>query len=185
MVTVIKKTHLHPKRDIGLRNEFIEKIKLIPKDKLVYLDESGIEDNACREYGWSIIGQRCYGEKVYQHKSRISMIAGICDGKLIAPVMFEGNCNKETFEAYTKDILIKELKPNQIVIMDNINFHKSTKVKALIESVGCSILFSPTYSPDLNPIEHYWFKIKNQIRKTVEDFDSFYDAVSSTLMSVP
>ncbi|KJW00021.1 DDE superendonuclease family protein [Orientia tsutsugamushi str. Sido] len=67
-------------------------------------------------------------------------------------------------------LLIKELRPGQIVIMDNINFHKNTIIKVLIESVGCSILFLPTYSPDLNPIEYYWFKIKNEIRKVTAQF---------------
>lgn len=176
-----KKTHFHPKRDIALRNEFIAKIQSITKDKLVYLDESGIEDNACKEYGWSIIGQRCYGEKVYQHKLRISMIAGLCNGNLIAPMIFEGNCNTEVFKTYIRDVLITALQPGQTVIMDNINFHKNSKVKELIESVGCTILFLPTYSPDLNPIEHYWFKIKNEIRKVVGDFETFYDAVFNTI----
>lgn len=186
MVIAIKKTHLHPKRDIQLRHEFIEKIKTITRDKRVYLDESGIEDNACKEYGWSILGERCYGEKVYQHKTRISMIAGLCNCNLIAPVIFEGNCNKEVFEAYIREMLIKELKPGQTVVMDNINFHKNPKVKELIESVGCYILFLPTYSPDLNPIEHYWFKIKNEIRKTIDLFDTFYDAVFNTIkLSAP
>lgn len=68
-------------------------------------------------------------------------------------------------------MLIKELIPGQVVVLDNINFHKSSKVKELIESVGCSILFLPTYSPDLNPIENYWFKIKNEIRKAVGNFE--------------
>lgn len=78
-----KKTHHHPKSDIGLRDEFIEKLKNIDKRDLVFIDESGIEDNACREYGWSIKGTRCYGSKVYQHKSRVSMIAGLCNDRII------------------------------------------------------------------------------------------------------
>lgn len=56
--------------------------------------------------------------------------------------------------------------------MDNINFHESAKVKDLIKSVGCT-MFLPTYSSDLNPIEHYWFKIKNNIKKTLHNFDTF------------
>ncbi len=109
------------------------------------------------------------------------MIAGLCNGNLIAPVIFEGNCNTEVFKTYIRDVLITELQPGQTVIMDNINFHKNSKVKELIESVGCTILYLPTYSPDLNPIEHYWFKIKNEIRKVVGDFETFYDAVFNTI----
>jgi putative transposase len=85
------------------------------------------------------------------------MIATLCNGNIIAPLIFDGNRNKAVFEAYVKDILVKELKPGQVLIMDNINFHKSSQVKHLVESKGVSILFLPTYSPDLNPIEHFWF----------------------------
>ncbi|KJV87342.1 IS630 family transposase [Orientia tsutsugamushi] len=125
-----------------LRDEFIEKIKQISKENLVFIDESGIEDNACREYGWSIKGTRCYGNKAYQHKSRVSMIAGLCNNQIIAPVIFEGNCNKAIFTTYVETILIKELRPGQIVIMDNINFRKNNTIKVLIESVVAAVFYS-------------------------------------------
>jgi putative transposase len=112
------------------------------------------------------------------------MIAGLCDKEIIAPIIFEGTCNKDVFETYVETMLIKELKPGQIVVLDNINFHKNPKVERLIKSVECSILFLPTYSPDLNPIEHYWFKIKNEIRKTASDFETFFDAVYCNLKKV-
>jgi putative transposase len=110
------------------------------------------------------------------------MIGALCGKEIIAPLVFEGTCNKELFETYVRAILIKELKPGQIVIMDNISFHKTDRVKELIESVGCTILFLPTYSPDLNPIEHYWFKVKNQIRKIAKDFEEFFEAVVYGMM---
>ena len=85
------------------------------------------------------------------------MIAGLCNKEIIAPLVFEGNCDSNVFLSYVEQMLIKELKAGQIVIMDNISFHKIDKVKESIESVGCRVMFLPTYSPDLNPIEHYWF----------------------------
>ena len=123
----------------------------------MFLDESGIEDNASPLYGWSIKGARCYGQRAYQHKRRVNMIAGLCNKEIIAPLVFEGNCDSNVFLSYVEQMLIKELKAGQIVIMDNISFHKIDKVKESIESVGCRVMFLPTYSPDLNPIEHYWF----------------------------
>jgi putative transposase len=80
--------------------------------------------------------------------------------------------------------LVKELRVGQLVVMDNINFHHTKKVKDLIESVGCKILFLPTYLPDLNPIEHYWFKIKQQSRKSAGNFSDFFQAVWATLADV-
>ena len=132
-------------------------------------------------YGWSTKGLRCYGRKVYQHKRRVSMIAGLCNKEIIAPLVFEGTCDSALFETYIKDFLIKELKQGQVVVMDNINFHKRTEIEGLIKSVGASVLFLPTYSPDLNPIENHWFRIKNNIRKMSAHFTDFFEAVSYVL----
>ena len=107
----------------------------------MYLDESGIEDNATTANGWSLKGQRCYGKKLYQHKRRVSMVAGLCGRQIIAPLVFEGTCNTALFETYVKDFLIPELKPGQTVVMDNISFHKRKEIKMLIESIGADILF--------------------------------------------
>lgn len=156
----------------------MEIIKNIPKERLVYIDESGMEDNACIEYGWSLKGQRCFGEKAFRHKRRVSMMAGLCNGEIMASAVFEGTCDTQIFETYVESILIKQLKPGQIVVMDNINFHKTDRVRALIESVRCKILFLPTYSPDLNPIEHYWFKIKHWIRKVFCNDQDLFEAVN-------
>ncbi|WP_341764697.1 transposase [Candidatus Tisiphia endosymbiont of Beris chalybata] len=117
---VIKKTFIHPKRDEVAREKFIKEIEKIPLEKLVYLDESGIEDNACPTNGWSAKGSRCYDKKVYQHKRRVSMIAGLCNKQIIAPLLFEGTCNSILFETYIKDFLIRELKQGQVVVMDKI-----------------------------------------------------------------
>jgi putative transposase len=151
---------------------------------LVFLDESGIEDNVTFNYGWSFEGDRCYDLKTYQHKRRISMISALCNKKLFAPLIFEGYCDSSIFEVYIKDVLIAELKEGMVVVMDNINFHHSEKVREIIENAGCKIIFLPTYSPDLNPIEHQWFKIKNQIRKTTHQFNDFFEAVSYVLNCV-
>ena len=157
---------------------------MIKKEDIVYLDESGVEDNCCLDHGFSKIGQRCYGEKILQHKYRISMIAGLSNNNIIAPAFFNEYCDVSTFETYVEHILIKALKSGQTIVMDNINFHKTEKVKSLIESVGCKIMYLPTYSPDLNPIEHYWFKIKNHIKKIAHRFDNFIDAISFALSYV-
>ena len=70
------------------------------------------------------------------------------------------------------------------MVINNVSFHKSDKVKEAVESVGAIVLFLPSYSPDLNPIEHFWFKIKNAIRKVAFSFDNFVDAVMHLLKNV-
>ncbi len=75
------------------------------------------------------------------------MIAGLRNNQIVASLIFEGNCNKDVFKSYVEQILIKNLQVGQTIILDNINFHKTPKVKTLIESVGCKVLYLPTYSP--------------------------------------
>lgn len=77
--------------------------------------------------------------------------------------------------------LKKQLKPNQILILDNAAFHKGEKIRQLVESAGCELLYLPPYSPDLNHIEHYWFPIKNQVKKTVTGIEDFHQKVDEAV----
>lgn len=77
--------------------------------------------------------------------------------------------------------MIPSLKPGQVLIIDNASFHKSEEIKKLVESAGCSVIFLPPYSPDLNPIEHYWSSIKNNIRKLAAYSKNFYDSIIDVL----
>ena len=159
-------------------------LDVLPSECFVFVDESGIEDNACVLRGWSRKGERCFGVKTPSSKRRVNMIAGLGHKGLIAPFLFEGSCNGGVFETYLEEVLLKQLRPGQMVVLDNIRFHKSARVHALIQSVGCRVLYLPTYSPDMNPIEHWWFKIKNHIRKVARRFTDFFEAVAFTLKDV-
>jgi len=85
--------------------------------------------------------------------------------------MFEGTCDRLVFEAYIEHVLIPELNPEQTIVMDNASFHKGGKINQLIESAGCKILYLPPYSPEFNPIEHYWASVKHHIRQNLITFD--------------
>jgi len=93
--------------------------------------------------------------------------------ELFAPFYYEGYTNKEVFTLWVEKVLLPELQPNQIIIMDNATFHKSEKVKELIESKNCFLLYLPKYSPDLNPIEHCWYPLKVKIRKARKFINNF------------
>lgn len=166
------------------RELFKKELSELPKEKVVFIDESGIEDNVRSLGGWSEIGIECFGERPYRHTRRISMIAGLCKNKIIASAMFEGCCDSSVFKAYMEQILLKHLNPGQTIVMDNISFHKTIHVQNMIKSAGCNVLYLPTYSPDLNPIEHFWFKIKQLIRSIAHSFDNFSDAVLHVLKYV-
>nr|MBA3751520.1 IS630 family transposase [Candidatus Dependentiae bacterium] len=139
----------------------METIKTKPIDSLIYLDESGIDDNEEYPYAWGKKGPRIYALKPGKRQKRLSIISALHKNTLKAPFVFEGSCNREVFETYLLKVLLPVLKPGQTIIMDNASFHKNGKIKALIESAGCDLLYLPAYSPDFNPIEHQWAPLKH------------------------
>lgn len=160
------------------RDKYKEIIKNIPTEQLVYIDESGIEMTICRDRGWGRKGEKLTGKKSGKYYERTNIIAGLNLNKPIAPMVFNGSCNTSLFENWLEQFLIKELKPGQVVVMDNAAFHRSEKTKGLIESVGCKLIFLPPYSPDLNPIEKFWANMKRWLEYNTANFTQFYDAIS-------
>ena len=132
-------------------------------------------------YGWNEKGQRFHDFKSGKRSMRVSIISGLCQGKLLAPLTFEGSCNRAVFEQWLSEKLIPELKFGQTLILDNATFHKSEKIRKLIESAGCELQYLPPYSPDLNKIEHYWFPIKNRVRKSQGTFENFRKRVDTAV----
>lgn len=160
------------------RKEYKERIKNIQLEKLVYIDESGIDMGICKDRGWGKRKEKLAGKKSGKYYQRTNIIAGLVNHKSIAPMIFNGSCNTQLIEAWVEQFLIKELRPGQVVIMDNASFHKSQKTKDLIESVGCELVFLPPYSPDLNPIEKFWANMKRWIKGKISSFDKLYDALN-------
>jgi transposase len=147
------------------------------KEELVYIDESGIDQYLQYPWGYGLRGDKVFGEISGKRFDRESFIAGKVGGKIIAPMCFKGTCNTELFNVWIEQVLTPELKPGQVVIMDNATFHKSHKTKELIESLGCRLLFLPPYSPDLNPIEKFWANFKAKIKSIIVNFNNLSDAI--------
>ena len=159
----------------------------IPKENLIYLDESGFDLNMKKEYGWKAKGQRLYDNKSGNRKNkRITVISAYSNQtkQLIAPMYFEGNTDTEIFNQWIEEFLIPELKPNQTVILDNAAFHKSQKTMELVESVECRLLYLPPYSPDFNPIEQKWSYVKNTVKKIRGRFQNFNECLDAVLVGV-
>jgi transposase len=138
-----------------------------------------VDDTEDYPYGWNEQGERFYALKLGHRTRRISMIAGWCEGKVLAPMTFEGTCNTALVEAWVKRFLLAELKPGQLVVIDNASFHKSDTIRKLIEEAKCHLLFLPPYSPDLNKIEKFWARLKTYLRQTLQQFDNVWDAVDN------
>ncbi len=148
---------------------------MIDPDKIVYLDESGIDQVIFRPYARSPRKSRAYGERSGKRFSRTTLIAGYINGGFIAPFRFKGYTNTKVFNHWVEKCLIKDLQPGQVVVLDNASIHKSRKTIDLIESVECRVLFQPPYSPDLNKIEPMWANLKNRLISYYDDTKSFYD----------
>lgn len=148
---------------------------------IVYSDETGIDDNEVTMRGWSPKGQRCHASKRGFKRTRYNITAALNNNNLFAPFVFEGYSNAAVYETYIQEVLVPELKPGMVIVIDNARFHKSKKVIQLIEEAGCRVLFLPPYSPDLNPIEHHWFAVKNAIRAIAQEISDFYQATVNAL----
>ena len=123
------------------------------------------------------------GKKSGKYYERTNIIAGLVNNKPISPMVFNGSCDTLLFETWVEKFLIKELKPDQVVIMDNASFHKSKRTKDLIESVRCKVVFLPPYSPDLNPIEKFWANMKRWIKERITGFDKLYETIATFFQS--
>jgi len=109
-----------------------------------------------------------YGAISGMRYARESFIAAQKEEQILAPFCYRGTCDTILFNLWVKDFLLPELKPGQVVIMDNAAFHKSQETKQLIEAAGCRVFFLPPYSPDLNPIELVWANLKKKVQGILE-----------------
>lgn len=148
---------------------------------LIYVDESGIDQGISRKFARAPRGQKIYGKISGKRIKRQSILAAQVNNKIIAPMIFEGTCYAELFEAWVEQVLVPELQPGQVIIMDNAAFHKSSKTKELIEKAGCELLFLPPYSPHLNPIEQFWGVLKRKVSYLVTETISAIHALCTVL----
>jgi len=159
----------------------LEEIKDIDPSLIVYSDESGIDDNEVPGKGWAPRGERCHDKKRGTRKTRYNITAALNVNTLFAPFIFEGYSNSAIYETYIERVLIPELRPGMVLIIDNARFHKGKRIQELIEDAGCRLIFLPPYSPDFNPIEHCWHPVKNNIRKKAQGTNDFYQIAVNVL----
>lgn len=137
----------------------------IDPDRLVFIDETWAKTNMAPLRGWCARGRRLAAKAPYGHWKTMTFIAALRSNRIDAPCVFDGPINGESFRAYVDQLLIPTLKPGDVVILDNLGSHKSKAVRSAIRAVGARLLFLPPYSPDLNPIEQVFAKLKHLLRK--------------------
>jgi transposase len=150
--------------------------------KLVFIDETWAKDNMVRLYGRCPRGQRLLGKVPLARWNTTTFIAALRHDQLTAPMVLDRAINGEWFLAYVEQVLVPTLKPGDIVVMDNLGSHKSEAVRNAIEAAGARRVLLPAYSPDLNPIEMAFSKLKAHLRKAAErSVDALWNRIGQIL----
>jgi transposase len=136
----------------------------VDAQRLVFLDESGLKTNMTRRYGRARGGNRCWDSTPCGHWETVTILSSIRLDGTTESLVFGGAVDRKMFDAYIKECLAPTLRPGDIVIMDNLSAHKSEDARAAIHMQQAEVLFLPAYSPDFNPIEKMWSKVKQVLR---------------------
>jgi transposase len=137
----------------------------VDAQRLVFVDEMGTNVSLCPLYAWSPKGQRAFGSAPRNWGRNVTLLASITHRGLGPSLAVEGATTREVFETYLEGVLAPTLEPGQMVVMDNLSAHKGGRVKEIIQGRGCELLYLPPYSPDFNPIEQAFSKVKGLLRK--------------------
>jgi len=132
-----------------------------------------------REFAYSLRGQKVVAKISGKKFKRTNIVAGICEGKWIAPMEYSGTTDSILFEFWFENCLLKEVEPGSVIVLDNATFHKKSVLPNLALKKNCRVLFLPPYSPDLNPIEKKWAWIKKKIRSILPSLNSFVQALET------
>ena len=134
-------------------------------ERFVFLDETGAATNMTRLRGWGPRGERLVDAAPHGHWRTTTFLAGLRASGIIAPFVLDGPMTGDVFRAYVEQMLAPALLPGDVVVMDNLAAYKVAGVTQAIRAVGASVMYLPPYSPDLNPIEQVFAKLKTLLRK--------------------
>ena len=133
--------------------------------RLVFIDETWTKTDMAPLRGWAPRGLRLKAQVPHGHWQTMTFVAALRHDRIDAPWLLDGPINGETFQLYVEQVLVPTLKPGDIVVMDNLGSHKGAAVRRAIRAAGARLFFLPKYSPDLNPIEQFFAKLKHLLRK--------------------
>ena len=153
--------------------------------RLVFIDETWTKTNMAPLRGWSRRGQRLPAKVPHGRWTTMTFLAALRHDRLEAPWLIEGPIDGESFRLYIDKVLIPTLRQGDIVVMDNLGSHRSSPIRRALRAAGAKLFFLPKYSPDLNPIEMLFSKLKHGLRKAAtRTQDALYNAVANLLPTV-
>ncbi|GAK54902.1 transposase and inactivated derivatives-like protein [Candidatus Vecturithrix granuli] len=147
------------------RKEFQDAQKTLAGDDMISVDEMGGVTGISRTSGYAPCGERAMSYEPGGKGTRLSLIGALSTAGFLGGLELEGPVNGDVFEAFVEQILVPQLRPGKVVIWDNVSFHRRESLRELIEAHGATGKFLPAYSPELNPIEECWSKVKAWLRK--------------------
>ena len=167
------------------REDWEECLPGLDLNKLVFFDESGVNTLMARLRGRSLKGKRLVDSAPAGRYATLTLMSAVRLDGVVAPMLLDGPVNAETFAGYVEECLVPALEADDILILDNLPAHKSVRITQAVEDAGCKLVYLPPYSPDFNPIENMWSKVKASLRKTAaRTFDALVDGVKDALHAI-
>jgi len=180
-----KKTLCATERDEEARSSFRERLRSVDPKRLIFVDESSTNIALTPRYARAPKGERAYGKALRNWGKNVTLISSISVEGMGASMSIEGPSDTESFGRYMREILAPRLETGQIVLMDNLSVHRSGWVREIIEERGCQLWLLPSYSPDFNPIEEAFSKVKVLLRKAkARTLEALFEATSEVLGAV-
>jgi transposase len=163
-------------RDADARAAWWDETVTLPVEQFVFLDETGTNTAMTVRYGWAPRGQRTTGVAPRNHGPNVTLVTTLSLAGLGPSMVIDGPMTTLAFEAYIEHLLVPALRSGQIVVLDNLSVHTGLRVRRLIEAAGCTLRFLPAYSPDFNPIEWAFSKLKTWLRQVAARTTTTLDA---------
>jgi transposase len=153
--------------------------------RFVFVDEMGANTSLSAIYGWARRGHRAYFRAPRNWGANVTLLSSMTRLGMGPSLAVEGPTTRAVFEVYLELVLVPELRPGQIVVMDNLSSHKGSRIRQLIEGRGCELLYLPPYSPDLNPIEEAFSKVKGMLRRAeARSREALIEAMGKALCAI-
>jgi transposase len=172
-------------RDETARAAWRDTMRAHDAAQFVFVDESSANTTLTPRYGRAPRNQRVAGSAPRNYRHNTTLVAALTPDGLRAPMLLEGAMNSDAFAAYLGHVLIPQLRPGQFVILDNLSVHKRTDLRQQIEAAGSQLIFLPAYSPDFNPIEHAFSKLKTRLRQAeARTQDALDAAIAAALATI-
>lgn len=167
------------------RKAFQEAQKTLRREDIITVDEMGCVTGMSRTYGYAPWGKRAVSYEPGRKGCRLSLIGALSSEGFLGGLEIEGSVNGDVFEAFVEQILVPQLRPGKVVIWDNVGFHRRESLRELIEAHGATVKFLPAYSPELNPIEACWSKLKAWLRKqAARTINALQEAITEAIQQV-